>query len=86
MVSPSSVRKDRERLLKKYADAGVGEYWIVDAREEDVVLEIHVLGPAGYQIQAVTDGYCDSRVFGRSFRLERSVTEEGLSQYALLQR
>ena len=31
LMSPAGMRKDTVRLLKAYYDAGVGEYWIVDA-------------------------------------------------------
>src|SRR5687768_1326081 len=31
VISNSSVRKDRKLLLKKYFEAGINEYWLVDA-------------------------------------------------------
>src|SRR5262249_2258249 len=32
IVSPSSVTKDTKQLKKRYHRAGIGEYWLVDAR------------------------------------------------------
>lgn len=40
IVSDSSVRKDRILLRDAYGRAGVGEYWLIDARGQDVRFEI----------------------------------------------
>src|SRR5947209_17728 len=34
VVSPSSVRKDTVRLRQAYWEAGIPEYWLIDARAE----------------------------------------------------
>ncbi|MCC8044163.1 MAG: Uma2 family endonuclease [Clostridiales bacterium] len=38
IISPSSERKDRSIKLAKYMNAGVREYWIVDLRQEKVIV------------------------------------------------
>lgn len=38
IVSPSSVKMDYERKVKLYREAGVREYWIVDAERETVTV------------------------------------------------
>ena len=40
IVSDSSVVKDTRQLRQAYARAGVHEYWLVDARGEDLLFEI----------------------------------------------
>ncbi len=48
VVSPSSRTKDRQKLWGGYAKAGVQEYWIAEATDQDVSLEIYHLGLDGY--------------------------------------
>ena len=38
IVSPSSIKMDYERKVKLYREAGVREYWIVDAQKERVTV------------------------------------------------
>ena len=38
IVSPSSIKMDYERKVKLYREAGVREYWIVDAQKETVTV------------------------------------------------
>lgn len=38
IVSPSSVKMDYERKVKLYREAGVREYWIVDAEKQTVTV------------------------------------------------
>ena len=38
IVSPSSIKMDYERRVKLYREAGVREYWIVDAQKERVTV------------------------------------------------
>ena len=38
ILSPSTSRKDKTTKLKKYLDAGVREYWIVDPKQKKVVV------------------------------------------------
>jgi len=72
VVSDSSVRKDNERLPGFYARAGVPELWIVDARRESLLFEIHRLGADGYEVlPADGEGFIPSPVLDRRCRLRR---------------
>ena len=72
IVSNSSVRKDRERLPRLYAAAGVPELWLADCRGADLAFEIHTLGPAGYVHQPSTpEGWLHSPLLDRRVRLVR---------------
>src|SRR5207253_1770358 len=48
VVSNSSVEKDTETLRDLYWQAGIPEYWLVDARGEAVTFEILRHTPRGY--------------------------------------
>ena len=50
ILSPSSIRHDRERKWRLYERAGVREFWIVDPDERRV--EQFVLGDGGYRCVA----------------------------------
>jgi Uma2 family endonuclease len=41
IVSDTSVRKDTERLPVSYFAAGVGEFWLIDARRDPLEFLIH---------------------------------------------
>jgi Uma2 family endonuclease len=76
IVSDSSERKDRERLPRLYAAAGVPELWLADCRGDDLTFEIHILGPAGYERQpADAKGWRRSPLLDRSVRLVRKHNE-----------
>ena len=72
IVSPSSVGKDLRRLPPAYHDAGVREFWLVDARREELVFRILRRGSGGFEEVASDDeGFRRSEVLGRRYRLER---------------
>jgi Uma2 family endonuclease len=77
IVSDSSVKKDTKRLLKAYWDAGIKEYWLVDARGERLQFDIFHYSPKGYVATRKKDGWLKSQVFGKSFRLTRADDEFG---------
>jgi Uma2 family endonuclease len=83
VLSDSSVEKDTEKLRGAYHRAGIPEYWLVDARGEEVVFQILHWRKTGYAAARVRDGWQHSRVFGRSFRLERQRDDLGLWEYTL---
>jgi Uma2 family endonuclease len=83
IVSDSSVKKDLVRLREAYHRAGIPEYWIVDARGEEISFQILLRRKNGYVAAPNRDGWQHSRVFGRSFRLERILDEYGLWDYTL---
>jgi Uma2 family endonuclease len=87
VISKYSVKKDRQRLPRLYAEAGVRELWLVDARGETPQLEIRELGPSGYVLQPAAaapraparkpaadtraSGWVRSPLLDRRFRLVR---------------
>lgn len=78
IVSDASVRKDTERLPTAYYAAGVAEYWLVDARGQQLLFRIYRRGSAHYEPAPVDpDGYQLSAVLGRRYRLDRSRNERG---------
>lgn len=83
VVSPSSVDKDYEHLLTAYFDAGIREYWLVDARKGgEVEFTIHRRTAKGFAAVRKMKGWSKSDVFGRSFRLVRQ-EQFGLENFAL---
>jgi Uma2 family endonuclease len=83
VLSDSSVEKDTQRLRRAYHRAGVSEYWIVDARGEEVILQILYRRKRGYVAAPVKDGWQRSPVFGCEFRLTRQQVELELWDYTL---
>jgi Uma2 family endonuclease len=83
VLSDSSVRKDTQQLREAYHRAGIPEYWLVDARGDEIHFQILYRRKSGYAAAPVKDGWQHSRVFGRSFRLVRQQDEFGLLEYTL---
>ena len=78
IVSDASVRKDTERLPAAYYQAGVSEFWLIDARGEDLLFHIHSRGPTQYEpADRDADGYQRSRVLNRWYRLDRGRDARG---------
>jgi len=80
VISDSSVNKDRKRLPTLYAQAGIPELWLADARRPVQSFEIWSLGCAGCE-RVPTDGsrsgaWTVSPLLGRSFRLLRHEVQE----------
>jgi Uma2 family endonuclease len=86
IVSNTSVRKDTRRLREAYHRAGVPEYWLIDARRQDIVFEVLRHTPAEYAAAAGRSGWQRSEVFGRLFRLRRQRGRLGLWRYTLQSR
>src|ERR1017187_519448 len=74
VISASSAVKDRTDLMKLYAKAGVAEYWLVDSTIETPELVIMKLVGGKYVTVRKHDGWVKSKVFSRSFRLDRKST------------
>jgi Uma2 family endonuclease len=84
VVSDSSEEKDRRDLRDRYYRAGVDEYWLVDAREDEPVLDILRRGPKGYiTSRHQTGGWVRSQVFRKAFRLVRSEGPDGNPEFTL---
>ena len=86
VVSDSSEEKDTVQLREAYHRAGVAEYWVVDARGEEVEFQVLHRRRTGFAAVPVREGWQRSRVFGREFRLERRRDEFGMWEYELLMR
>jgi Uma2 family endonuclease len=85
IVSDSSVAKDTKRLPPAYFAAGVPEFWLVDARDDDLVFRIYRRGDEGFVPRRPDrEGYVRSSVLGQRFRLERHRDKLGHWQYDLL--
>ena len=85
IVSDRSVAKDTQRLPEAFFQAGVGEFWLADARSEPVVFRIHRRGQTGYEIvQPDAEGFQPSTVFGCAFRLDARRDAQGNWAFDLL--
>jgi Uma2 family endonuclease len=83
VVSPTSERKDTEVMRRKYAEGGIQEYWLVDARKEPLSFDILRLTSRGYVATRKQQGWVRSAVFDRSFRLTRKTTALGHPDFTL---
>ncbi|MFF7590807.1 Uma2 family endonuclease [Kitasatospora purpeofusca] len=64
VVSPESAHRDRTVKLRKYAEAGIPHYWVIE--EEDGLPVVHV-----YELDRPTSAYAVAGIFRK--RLERPV-------------
>ncbi len=69
VVSDSSEKKDNQLLFEAYYEAGVSEYWLVDARGTEIEFNIYKRGAKKYSVTKKQDGWAKSVAFGKSFRL-----------------
>ena len=83
VVSRSSVQKDTVFMPDACWEAGVREYWLVDARGRDLTFKILVRGSRGFRSAPSKAGWHQSVVFGREFKLERRTARMGLTAYEL---
>jgi Uma2 family endonuclease len=83
VVSDSSVHKDTVALREAYAEVGIREYWLVDARREPLRFDILRLTPKGYVATRKQGGWLKSAVFGKSFQLTQQTDPLGYPEYTL---
>jgi len=83
IVSASSVRKDTQLLRDAYHAAGVREYWLIDARGEEIDFQLLVHESAAFQAAAPGDGWHESPLFGAAFKIERERDRMNLWRYTL---
>ena len=83
IVSPSSVTKDTKMLREKYHKAGIPEYWLIDARGEEVDFQILIHGNEDYEPATRSGDWQASKVFGKKFRLRRIKDRLGNVDYRL---
>ena len=84
IVSDSSVTKDTRRLPAAYFQAGVREFWLVDARGDEPIFLIHHPGPGGFEpVAADANGFQPSAVFGCRYRLDAARDADGNWEFDL---
>jgi len=87
IVSDRSVVKDTVRLPEAYFKADVGEFWLADARSEQLVFLIHQPTPSGYRpIEPDSKGFQASGVLGCRFRLDARRDSQGNWTFDLVER
>jgi len=85
IVSDSSQAKDNQRLPQAYFDAGVLEYWLMDARGKELQFVIyHRGGDQFVPVEPDADGWLNSSTLNHSFLLDRRRHQRGYWLYKLL--
>lgn len=84
VVSRSSVHKDNVDLVDLYHRAEIPEYWLIDARADEIRFQILVRKAEGYEpSETDDDGFVYSPVLNRWFRLTRQRNPVGGWLYVL---
>lgn len=83
VVSDHSADKDTAWLMSGYWNAGVPEYWLIDARKPPLRFTLYRRRAKGYVAARKTDGWARSDVFGRAFRFVPGGTTLGKQEYQL---
>lgn len=87
IVSNRSVGKDTRMLPAAYYHAGSSEFWLIDARGDELVFVIHCRGEGGFEPVIVDDeAFQFSEVMGCRYRLERRRDQSGHWDYDLQER
>ena len=70
VVRPSSASKDYVRLPRAYFAAGVREFWLADARKDELVFLVHKRGRSRFEpVRPDKQGFQRSGVLEAAFRL-----------------
>lgn len=84
IVSDSSVVKDTRDLFELYYQAGIREYWLIDARGDEIVFRLLTRGETSWtEVDTDREGFRTSLVLGRRYRLDRSANQRGEWRYDL---
>lgn len=84
VVSNSSEKKDNQTLFEAYFEAGIPEYWLVDARGAEVEFTIYKHSGKKYAAtRPHAGGWQKSSVFGKAFRITRSTDRRGNPDFTL---
>jgi Uma2 family endonuclease len=83
VVSPSSRKKDKVLLREGYHRAGIPEYWLIDALGDEIDFQMLLRQDKDYAPADAQDGWLASPTFGKSFKLERILHEDGFLEYTL---
>jgi len=86
VVSKSSVVKDYETQRDLYWRAGIREYWLIDARGDELRFEILRHTARGYVATRSLAGWQKSGVLGKSFQLTRATDKRGQPDFTLFVR
>jgi Uma2 family endonuclease len=81
IVSPRSVKKDKKTLRELYWQAGIGEYWLIDARREPTSFEILLAESDGYHPAERRGEHPVSRVLDRPVILTNETDPLGHPQW-----
>jgi Uma2 family endonuclease len=83
ILSDHSVKKDTKQMRSAYHKAEIAEYWLVDALGDDLVFHVLHWRKNGYIAAPDQDGWLESKVFARYFRLTRKQNRRGAWTYTL---
>ena len=84
VVSTSSVHKDTVELRNLYWQAGIAEYWLVDARGQAPAFSLLKRGTKGFvETRRQADGWLKSQVFATAFRSSKRLDRLGNPQFSL---
>lgn len=83
VVSPSTEEKDVDWLMENYFDAGIPEYWLIDARQTVIQFDVFKPSTKGYVASKKTGGWIKSSVLGKSFKLIRGMNRAKRATYRL---
>lgn len=84
IVSDSSVAKDTRRLPEAYHRAGVKEFWLIDARKEELVFQVQRNEASGFaNVKQDNEGFQQSAVLQCPVRLDRERHQRGHWVYSL---
>jgi Uma2 family endonuclease len=83
VVSDSFEKKDNETLFEACFEAGIREYWLVDARGDELEFNIYRRGPDSFVAVRKQNGWVKSAAFGKSFRLIRGSDATGNPEFTL---
>jgi Uma2 family endonuclease len=84
VVSDSSEKKDNQTLFEAYYEAGVSEYWLVDARGDEIEFYIYKRGAKKFTVvKSQPGGWVKSAVFGKAFRLTRGTDANNKPEFTL---
>jgi Uma2 family endonuclease len=86
VVNDTTAGRDSERLLRNYDQAGVREFWLVDARGSELTFQIFGRSNDRFiRVASNRDGFQKSHVLGASYRLDRNYNVRGLWDFDLIQ-
>jgi Uma2 family endonuclease len=83
VIGRGSAHRDKVLLRRAYWEAGVREYWLVDARPDRPEFDVLRHTARGYRATPKKGGWVASAVFGKSFCLTRQISALGHPEYTL---